>query len=79
MVALSSSESEYIGDDVTACQVVWLSALMCELKIEEKKPLKLLINNKSAISLAKNLVLHGRSKHIETKSLSKGASGEGQH
>lgn len=28
---------------------------------------KLMVDNKSAISLARNLVAHGRSKHIETR------------
>lgn len=30
-------------------------------------PIKLLVDNKSAINLAKNLVSHGRTKHIETR------------
>ncbi|KAI5434848.1 hypothetical protein KIW84_021603 [Lathyrus oleraceus] len=38
-----------------------------DLKIKVNKPLKLMIANKSAINLVKNLVPHGRSKHIETK------------
>lgn len=40
---------------------------MKELKCEDMKPLTLEIVNKSAISLAKNPISHGRSKHIETK------------
>lgn len=52
---------------MTAWQAVWLGALMNELMINVSKPLKLLIDNTSTISLAKNLVLHGRSKHIDTK------------
>ena len=41
--------------------------MLDELKFEAKKPIKLLIDNKSAINLAKNPVSHGRSKHIETR------------
>ncbi|KAK2393902.1 hypothetical protein P8452_15818 [Trifolium repens] len=37
------------------------------MKYEVQKPLKLMIDNKSAISLAKNPISHGRSKHIETR------------
>jgi hypothetical protein len=37
------------------------------MKIKVEKHLKLMIDNKSAINLAKNPMLHGRSKHIETK------------
>jgi KUP system potassium uptake protein len=38
-----------------------------ELKCKLKKPLQLLIDNQSAINLARNHVSHGRSKHIETR------------
>ena len=38
-----------------------------EIEVEVKKPLVLQIDNKSAINLAKNPVLHGRSKHIEAR------------
>ena len=37
------------------------------MKIQKKKPICLLINNKSAISLAKNPVDHGNNKHIDTR------------
>lgn len=40
---------------------------MTELKFDVEKPLLLLIDNKSAINLVKNLVSYGRSKHIETR------------
>ena len=40
---------------------------MKELKCEVKKPLTLKIDNKLAISLTKNPIFHGRSKHIETR------------
>jgi hypothetical protein len=41
--------------------------MMKELNCEVKKPLKLKIDNISAINLAKNPIAHGRSKHIETR------------
>ena len=41
--------------------------LLQDLKIKVSKHVRLMIDNKSAISLAKNLVLHGRRKHIDTK------------
>ena len=37
------------------------------MTVEVKKPLVLQIDNKSSINLAKNPVLHGRSKHIEAR------------
>ena len=49
------------------CQGLWLSRLLCEMKGEEPTKFKLLIDNKSAIALAKNPVHHDRSKHIDVK------------
>ena len=37
------------------------------MKIQKKEPICLLIDNKSAISLAKNPVDHGNNKHIDTR------------
>ncbi|XP_050895643.1 uncharacterized protein LOC127102305 [Lathyrus oleraceus] len=38
-----------------------------DLKIKVSKPVRLMIVNKSTIRLTKNPMLHGRSKHIDTK------------
>ncbi|GAU42259.1 hypothetical protein TSUD_327370 [Trifolium subterraneum] len=65
VVALSSCEAEYIAGSYAACQTLWMKSVLEELKIDVKKPITLQIDNQSAINLAKNPVLHGRSKHIE--------------
>lgn len=52
---------------MAACQAVWLENVLKEMEIEVSRPIALFIDNKSAISLARNPVLHGRSKHIEAK------------
>lgn len=67
VVALSSFEAECIASAETDCQCVWLEELLGDLRLECRKPIQLLVDNKSAISLSKNPVFHGRSKHIETK------------
>ena len=65
MVALSSCEAEYIAGATAACQGVWLSRLLADLvNVKAVAPL-LYIDNKSALALAKNPVLHERSKHID--------------
>ena len=64
--ALSSCEAEYIAGTFATCQAPWLDSVMKELKCEVMRPLTLKIDNKSAISLAKNPISHGKSKHIET-------------
>ena len=67
VVALSSCEAEYIAAAMGACQGVWLSRLIAEMLGEEVQKFKLLIDNQSAIELAKNPVFHDRSKHIDTR------------
>lgn len=52
---------------MSVCQALWLDTLMEELKMKENKEAKLLIDNKSAINLAKHPIAHRRSKHIETR------------
>ncbi|MCI29936.1 cationic amino acid transporter 1-like, partial [Trifolium medium] len=67
VVALSSCEAEYIAGSYAACQALWIDSVLKELQIDVKRPITLQIDNQSAINLAKNLVLHGRSKHIEAR------------
>ena len=67
VVALSTCEAKYIAACVAACQALWLSSLLEELKVFTGEAVDLLVDNKSAIDLAKNPVSHGRSKHIDTK------------
>jgi len=61
VVALSSCEAKYILASYAACQILWVESLLDEMHIKFKKPVQLLVDNKSAISLAKNPVVHRRS------------------
>jgi hypothetical protein len=67
IVALSTCNFEYIAGCLAAYQAVWLESVLNEMEIEVCKPIAFFIDNKSAINLAKNPVLRGRSKHIEAK------------
>ncbi|CAA7389247.1 unnamed protein product [Spirodela intermedia] len=67
IVALSSCEAEYVTLTQAACQRVWLSDMINELIGDELKPVKICVENKSAIELAKNLAFHSRSKHIKVR------------
>ena len=67
VVALSTCEAEYIAAATTFCQGVWLGRLLAELTGEDARALVLMVDNQSAIALAKNPVHHDRSKHIDTK------------
>ena len=67
VVALSTCEAEYIVAATAACQVVWLRQLLGELTSVEAHPPALMVDNQPTIAIAKNLVLHDRSKHIDVK------------
>ena len=67
IVALSSSEAEYIAATTTTCQAVWMNRLIGELMNNEELKVKLMVDNQSAITLSKNLVHHNRTKHIDTR------------
>jgi hypothetical protein len=62
-VAQSNYESEYIA----ACQALWLARVLAEVQDSTLSTPLLRVDNKSAIALIKNSVLHEQSKHIEVK------------
>jgi hypothetical protein len=63
-VALSSTEAEYMAASSATREALWISTFLNELTIIPIQPISLLIDNQSAISLAKNAVFHSRTKHI---------------
>ena len=64
-VALSSTEAEYRGAAVAACEVAWLQMLLGDLGIQVQVPVVIHCDNLSSIQLARNPVFHARTKHIE--------------
>ncbi|GJV41487.1 ribonuclease H-like domain, reverse transcriptase, RNA-dependent DNA polymerase [Tanacetum coccineum] len=66
-IALSSCESEFIASTAAATQALWLKRLLSKLTHSQEEKVTIMVDNKSAIALMKNLVFHGRSKHIDTK------------
>ena len=64
-VALSSTEAEYCSATVATCEAIWLRRLLQDLRIEVRTPIPIYCDNMSSIQLAKNLVLHARTNHIE--------------
>jgi hypothetical protein len=67
IVAQSCCEAEYIAVANATCQALWLSRVLAEIHRTVADVPMLKIDNKSAISLIKNLVLSGQSRHIEVK------------
>ena len=67
VVALSSCEAEYMAATEAAKQAIWLQELMTEITGRKLGRTLIRVDNKSAIALAKNPVLHRRSKHIHKR------------
>ena len=65
IVARSSAEAEYRAMTLTTCEVVWLSSLLKDLGIKQLTTAKLHCDNKVALAIAANHVLHERTKHVE--------------
>ena len=65
MVARSSAEAEFRAVAQGICEVLWLKRLLEELKVIKHLPIKVFCDNKAAIAIAHNLVLHDRTKHVE--------------
>ena len=66
LVALSTTESEYMAVAEAAKEVMWLTGLVKELGIQQGGVL-LHCDSQSAIYLAKNQVYHTRTKHIDVR------------
>ncbi|KAL5789205.1 hypothetical protein ACOSQ2_004093 [Xanthoceras sorbifolium] len=64
---LSTCEAEYVAATSAVCHAVWLRNLLKELNMTQEELTKLYVDNKLAISLAKNPVFYDRSKHIDTQ------------
>ena len=47
------------------CEGMWLQRLLRELKVEAQDFVKMFSDSQAAISITKNLVHHGKTKHIE--------------
>lgn len=65
MVARSSAEAEYRAIALTTCEVLWVRQILKELGLKHMPPTDLKCDNRAALSIAANPVLHERTKHIE--------------
>lgn len=64
IVALSSTEAEYIAAASCACQSLWIKDVLEELGLGTTESMVIKCDNTSTIKLSKNPVFHGRCKHI---------------
>ncbi|KAL2328979.1 hypothetical protein Fmac_022406 [Flemingia macrophylla] len=67
IVTLSTTEAEFVAAAACACQAVWMRRILKELDHSQEGCTTLMCDNSSTIKLSKNLVMHGRSKHIDVR------------
>lgn len=67
IIALSSTEAEYVALSSAAKQTTYIVKIMNEMGFEFQRSIVLHSDNQSAQHLVKNPVFHNRSKHIDIK------------
>ena len=65
IVALSTTEAEFVASTSAGQEIVWLRNLFHELGYTIPSASPLPIDNRSALSVAKNPEHHGRMKHLD--------------
>eukprot|EP00253_Pinus_taeda_P007689 PITA_07689 len=60
-------QKEYVAAAEATKEIVWLRKILEDLQVKQVQSTPLMINNTSAIKLAKNPKFHDRTKHINTK------------
>ena len=67
VVALLSTEAEYITQTHAAKEALWLRSFLQELRSAPDDPLILNCNNQGTIALAKDNKFHAHTKHIDVR------------
>ncbi|KAK1669045.1 hypothetical protein QYE76_057204 [Lolium multiflorum] len=65
-VSVSTAEAEYVAAASSCAQILWMRRTLRDYGLEYSK-VPLLCDNESAIKIAYNPVLHGKTKHIEIR------------
>ncbi|XP_052485200.1 secreted RxLR effector protein 161-like [Gossypium raimondii] len=63
---LSNTKVEFVANTTCACQAIWLKRILEQLQFKPERATTIFYDNNSTIK-SKNLMLHGRSKHIDVK------------
>lgn len=63
----STTEVEYVVASINCTNIEWMKHLLQGMKKEVTEPMILYCDNKSAINVSKNLIMHAKTKHIAIK------------
>ena len=66
-IAQSTAEAEYIAAASAVNQALWLIKILKDLGQEQIEATNIMHDNISAVSILKNPVFHGRTKHVKIK------------
>lgn len=67
MVALSTSQAEYVALSSVAQEAMWLQRLLRDLQVHFKEQIAIFEDYQGAIAIERNPVSHSRTKHIDIK------------
>ena len=67
VIALSTSEAEYIALSYAVQEAIWLKLLLASFGVIVDKPIIIKEDNQGAIAIAKDPVKHTRAKHIDIR------------
>ena len=65
-IALSIAEAEYVASGTCTAQILWVQSQLADYGLTIKR-IPIMCDNTSAINLAKNSIVHSRTKHIEIR------------
>ena len=66
-VTQSTAEAEFVAAASTVNQALWLRKILVDLHIKQAEPTDVFVDNQAAISISKNPVFHGKTKHFDIK------------
>ena len=66
-VTLSTAEAENVALSIATQEIVWIRRLLSDLTATQGQATVLMEDNQGAICIAKNLVSHARTKHIDVR------------